>query len=54
LGGAKLTRQIVQTALLTTAMFALGTGVHVSIFKKMGVRPFVLATASQRGSQSSR
>lgn len=38
--------KIVQTALLTAAMFALGTGVHVSIFKKMGVRPFVLATAS--------
>jgi uncharacterized integral membrane protein (TIGR00698 family) len=42
LGDAK----IVQTALLSAAMFALGTGVHVSIFKKVGVRPFVLATAS--------
>ena len=42
LGHAK----IVQTALLTAAMFALGTGVHVSIFKKVGVRPFVLAAAS--------
>jgi uncharacterized integral membrane protein (TIGR00698 family) len=42
LGHAK----VVQTALLTAAMFALGTGVHVSIFKKVGVRPFVLAAAS--------
>jgi uncharacterized integral membrane protein (TIGR00698 family) len=38
--------KIVQTALLTAAMFALGTGVHVSILKKVGVRPFVLAAAS--------
>ena len=33
-------------ALLTAAMFALGTGVHASIFKKVGPRPFVLAIIS--------
>jgi uncharacterized integral membrane protein (TIGR00698 family) len=38
--------KIVQTALLTVAMFALGTGVHLSMFKKVGARPFVLAALS--------
>ena len=41
-----VTRLATLTGLLTAAMFALGTGVHVSIFKKVGVRPFVLAAAS--------
>jgi uncharacterized integral membrane protein (TIGR00698 family) len=36
----------IQVALLTAAMFALGTGVHASIFKKVGPRPFVLAIIS--------
>jgi uncharacterized integral membrane protein (TIGR00698 family) len=38
--------KVVQVALLTAAMFALGTGVHASIFKKVGPRPFVLAIIS--------
>src|ERR1700744_247506 len=38
--------KIIQVALLTAAMFALGTGVHASIFKKVGPRPFVLAIIS--------
>ncbi|MGY4785860.1 YeiH family protein [Rhodococcus opacus] len=38
--------KIVQTALLTAAMFALGAGVHISTVKKVGTRPFVLATLS--------
>lgn len=35
-----------QTALLTTAMFALGTGVRVATITRVGARPFVLAAAS--------
>ncbi|MGV9950085.1 YeiH family protein [Rhodococcus aetherivorans] len=35
-----------QTLLLTAAMFALGAGVRVSLIKKVGPRPFVLATVS--------
>lgn len=38
--------QSVQTALLTAAMFALGTGVHWTTIKSVGVRPFVLASIS--------
>ncbi|KAA0022171.1 YeiH family protein [Antrihabitans cavernicola] len=38
--------KFVQTALLTAAMFALGAGVHVATIKKVGPRPFVLATIS--------
>ncbi|QDQ98532.1 YeiH family protein [Tomitella fengzijianii] len=34
----------VETALLTAAMFALGTGVRVATMKKVGHKPFVLAT----------
>jgi uncharacterized integral membrane protein (TIGR00698 family) len=35
-----------QTALLTTAMFALGLGVRVGLLRSVGPRPFVLAAAS--------
>ncbi|WP_305094374.1 YeiH family protein [Prescottella sp. R16] len=35
-----------QTALLTAAMFALGTGVHIATIRKVGARPLVLAAAS--------
>ncbi|MGW3484979.1 YeiH family protein [Rhodococcus indonesiensis] len=35
-----------QTLLLTAAMFALGAGVRLSLIKKVGLRPFVLAAAS--------
>lgn len=35
-----------QTALLTAAMFALGTGVHIDTMRKVGARPFILATVS--------
>ncbi|MFD4405004.1 YeiH family protein [Nocardia sp. NPDC058499] len=35
-----------QTALLTTAMFALGLGVRIGLLRSVGPRPFVLATAS--------
>ena len=38
--------KVVQTALLTAAMFALGVGVHFTTLRKVGVRPFVLATVS--------
>ncbi|MGZ0712661.1 YeiH family protein (plasmid) [Coraliomargarita sp. W4R53] len=38
--------QTVQTLLLATAMFALGAGVRLSIFRKVGLRPFVLAAAA--------
>ncbi|MFE6965376.1 YeiH family protein [Agromyces sp. NPDC057679] len=37
---------VVQTVLLAAAMFALGTGVRFSMFKRVGVRPFALAGAS--------
>ncbi|MFF0815717.1 YeiH family protein [Rhodococcus sp. NPDC003318] len=42
IAGAKLA----QTALLTTAMFALGLGVRVSLLRSVGPRPFVLAALS--------
>lgn len=42
LTGAKLT----QTALLTAAMFALGTGVNITALRKVGLRPFLLAAIS--------
>ena len=35
--------QIAQQALLGAAMFALGTGVKFSMFKKVGAKPFILA-----------
>lgn len=38
--------KLVQTGLLTAAMFALGMGVHVATIKKVGGRPFVLAAIS--------
>ena len=38
--------KLVQTALLTAAMFALGAGVHVATIRKVGARPFLLATVS--------
>ena len=38
--------KLVQTGLLTAAMFALGTGVHVATIKKVGGRPLVLAAVS--------
>ena len=37
---------VVQTVLLTAAMFALGTGVRVATLRKVGAQPFVLAAAS--------
>ncbi|MFW0785423.1 putative sulfate exporter family transporter [Gordonia sp. CPCC 206044] len=38
--------KLVQTALLTAAMFALGAGVHVATIRKVGIRPVVLALIS--------
>jgi uncharacterized integral membrane protein (TIGR00698 family) len=38
--------KVVQTALLTVAMFALGTGVRAAMIRKVGARPFVLAAVS--------
>lgn len=35
-----------QTALLTAAMFALGTGASFAAFRRLGARPLILATAS--------
>jgi uncharacterized integral membrane protein (TIGR00698 family) len=35
-----------QTALLAAAMFALGAGVRISMFRRVGVKPFVLAAGS--------
>nr|WP_241665961.1 putative sulfate exporter family transporter [Prescottella subtropica] len=40
------TAGIAQTALLTAAMFALGTGVRVATIRKVGPRPLVLAAIS--------
>ena len=37
---------VAQTAALTAAMFALGTGVQVATIRKVGARPFVLAAIS--------
>lgn len=36
----------IQTALLAAAMFALGTGVKFSMFRRVGLQPFLLATLS--------
>ncbi len=36
----------IQTALLAAAMFALGTGIKASIFKRVGSKPLVLGAAS--------
>ncbi|KIQ08073.1 YeiH family protein [Rhodococcus sp. MEB064] len=44
--GALTVTKTVQTALLTAAMFALGTGVQVSLLRKVGPRPFILAAIS--------
>lgn len=38
--------KVLQTGGLSAAMFALGTGVHFSIFTRVGARPFVLAAVS--------
>lgn len=38
--------KLVETALLTAAMFALGAGVHVATMKNVGVKPFVMALLS--------
>ncbi|MDO5724233.1 MAG: putative sulfate exporter family transporter [Flaviflexus sp.] len=38
--------KIIQTILLAAAMFALGLGVHVSMLKKAGAKPFVLGALS--------
>ena len=38
--------QLLQTLLLGAAMFALGTGVHVSLLKRVGGRPLVLGLVS--------
>ncbi|MCX0272904.1 putative sulfate exporter family transporter [Nocardia zapadnayensis] len=38
--------QLVQTVLLTAAMFALGLGVRISLLRSVGLRPIVLATLS--------
>ncbi|MFC7449077.1 YeiH family protein [Rhodococcus daqingensis] len=41
--GVIMQAQVVQTALLTAAMFALGIGVRVALLRSVGARPFVLA-----------
>ena len=38
--------RLAQTALLTAAMFALGAGVDLAGLRRVGPRPFVLATVS--------
>ncbi|MFE2999944.1 YeiH family protein [Nocardia sp. NPDC059246] len=38
--------KLAQTALLTAAMFALGTGVHIAALRRVGPRPLILATLS--------
>lgn len=38
--------RLTQTALLTAAMFALGTGVRLAVLRGVGWRPFALAAAS--------
>ena len=40
------TAHVVQTVLLTAAMFALGTGVRLSVLRGLGWRPVVLAAAA--------
>ena len=37
---------LLQTLLLAAAMFALGTGVRISLLKQVGLRPFLLAALS--------
>lgn len=37
---------VVQTALLAAAMFGLGCGVRISLIKRVGARPFVLAAVT--------
>lgn len=37
---------VAQTVLLAAAMFALGAGVRFSMFRRVGAKPFVLATVS--------
>jgi uncharacterized integral membrane protein (TIGR00698 family) len=36
--------KIVQTALLTAAMFALGLGIRMGVLRSVGIRPLILAT----------
>jgi uncharacterized membrane protein YadS len=38
--------KVLQTVLLSAAMFALGCGVRVSVLKKLGGRPVVLGAVS--------
>ncbi|WP_425332391.1 YeiH family protein [Rhodococcus globerulus] len=38
--------KLLQSALLTAAMFALGVGVRIAMLKKVGARPFILAALS--------
>jgi uncharacterized integral membrane protein (TIGR00698 family) len=38
--------KVAQAALLTAAMFALGAGVKIAVLKKVGIRPFLLASIS--------
>ena len=44
--GVISTAKLAQTALLTAAMFALGAGVRVAALRKVGPRPFILASIS--------
>jgi uncharacterized integral membrane protein (TIGR00698 family) len=44
--GVLATGKLVQTALLTSAMFALGAGVNIAALRKVGIRPFLLASIS--------
>lgn len=44
--GVLTAAKVAQTALLTAAMFALGTGVHVATIRKVGARPLALAALS--------
>lgn len=45
-GGVLSAAKVVQTGALSAAMFALGCGVRLSMFRHVGPRPLVLATAS--------
>ena len=44
--GVLATAKLTQTAFLTAAMFALGTGVNIAALRKVGLRPFGLAAIS--------
>ena len=44
--GMLVTAKILQIALLTAAMFALGAGVRLGVVAKVGVRPLILAAVS--------